>query len=99
MEPLLLIELYLLILKELIYLQYLMSVHVEKVKIYVLHQMHLSLEEDILYLPNYRKAIFSLTINKVELTLTFKKKETPVIRNRPQTIVALDPKDFSLPLN
>lgn len=49
----LLIELYLLILKEPVCLQYVKSVHAEEVKIYLLHQVHLlthlSLGENILY--------------------------------------------------
>lgn len=79
----LLIELYLLILKEPVYLQYVKSVHAEEVKIYLLHQVHLlthlSLEENILYLWNFRKAVFSPTVNKVEPILILKKKAASVM--------------------
>lgn len=84
MEPLLLLsQQNLLILKLFVLLRNVEALHLEEVKISLLHQIrllaHLSSEEDILYLLNFRKAILHFILDKVELTLILKKKEASVI--------------------
>lgn len=64
-------------------LTYEKSVHIEEVKILLVHQVcllsHLPLIEDILYSVNFRKTVVPFRVKKVELTLILKTEAASVI--------------------